>query len=82
VATQQFHTADKNLAKIPKGNAVLRSSRLAARLATMDKVKLVLLKKDGIDADDANHKDVLKKYNDIYKQQQAAGIHQSGGLAC
>jgi hypothetical protein len=35
----------------------------------MDKVKLVLLKKNGIEAEDASHKDTLKKYNDIYKHQ-------------
>ncbi|KAM0920705.1 hypothetical protein ACQ4PT_007336 [Festuca glaucescens] len=51
----------------------LRSARLASKpsigLSTMDKMKMVLLKKNGIEVDAANPKDGLKKYNDIYKKK-------------
>jgi hypothetical protein len=62
-----------NPTKNPKTDVPMCSPRLAAKptvgIAIMDKVKLVLLKKNGINADKAYHKDALKKYNDIYKQQ-------------
>jgi hypothetical protein len=72
-AGQQASATGKNPTRLPKGDTILRSSRLAAKpsagLTTMDKVKLVLLKKNGIEAEDASHKDTLKKYNNIYKHQ-------------
>ncbi|KAM0835393.1 hypothetical protein ACQ4PT_062961 [Festuca glaucescens] len=72
LCTPPVTTAPKST-KPSKGDPTLRSSWLAAKpsagLATMDKVKLVLLKKHGVDADEANPKDALKKYNSIYKQQ-------------
>jgi hypothetical protein len=50
--------------------AVVRSSRLAVKpttgLSSMDKVKIVLLKKNGIELKDENPQDALKKYNAIY----------------
>jgi hypothetical protein len=46
--------------------AVVRSSRLAVKpttgLSSMDKVKIVLLKKNGIELKDENPQDALKKY--------------------
>jgi hypothetical protein len=51
----------------------LRSSRLAAKptvgLSTMDKIKIILLKKHGQEVNEADPKEDLKKYSDIYKQQ-------------
>jgi hypothetical protein len=51
----------------------LRASRLAAKptvgLSTMDKIKIVLLKKHGQEVNEADPKEDLKKYSDIYKQQ-------------
>ncbi|KAM0854603.1 hypothetical protein ACQ4PT_050335 [Festuca glaucescens] len=59
--------------KSTKGDPTLRSSQLVGKptagLATVDKVKLVLLKKHVIEEDETNPKDDLKKYNNIYKQQ-------------